>query len=96
MSGEGYAFAYWDRRKKAKLGVTTCFQQPCPACFNDWGVIHKVIPAPPPSPKRVKLGWFIPNSSALILTMRNAIADGKRVVVEVLPNGPVEFFAEDK
>lgn len=90
--GEGYAFAYWDRRKKAEFGVATCHNQPCPACLHDWGVIHRVIPAPS---KREKLGWFIPNSLALIQTMRNAIKAGKRVVIDVLPNGPVEFFAED-
>jgi hypothetical protein len=88
MNTEGYAFFWWDRQ----TGYT-CQNQPCASCTEIWKEVHRVVPAPV---KRIKLGWFIPNSAALIQTMRNAIADGKRVTVDVLPNGPVEFFAEDK
>ncbi len=49
-----------------------------------------------PRPPKEKIGWFIPNSAALIETMRNVRKAGKLCTLEVLPNGPVEFFAEDR
>lgn len=42
------------------------------------------------------VGWFIPNNSALTVTLRNVVKAGKRIGVLVEPNGVIKFFAEDK
>lgn len=51
--------------------------------------------APAPAKKRVEVGWFLPNSPALIETMRNVAKAGKLCVVEVMVNGPCKFYAVD-
>lgn len=58
--------------------------------------ILAALSAPMPKPKRVEVGWFIPNSAELRAQMQ-AIhkRPGKRIAVEPLPNGPVKFFEED-
>ncbi|MDE2097007.1 MAG: hypothetical protein KGL39_07160 [Patescibacteria group bacterium] len=91
MNGEGFAYFYWHRRRwTSDTGCALPL-----LCREEFRREHTVIPAPV-APKREKVGWFIPNSSALIQALRNIQrTPGKRIHCQVLDNGPVEFFAED-
>lgn len=45
--------------------------------------------------KPVHVGWFIPNSTALIQTLRNVARRGKKIGTRVEANGVINFFAQD-